>query len=118
MSKIYNQNYFYPEDILYQLSQNSSKPVMYIRADGPNACEDISKKEEVWDFYVGKCDTTILSGLMERGELYCYFETMIEASNAFQEWFPQKRDLETSEMDYYIYVNLMHVKENINYVNG
>lgn len=116
--KTYNIDYFYPDDILFQLAKLSEKPVMYIRADGPKNCKDEAKLNEIWEFYYGKCDSQILSGLQQNGEVYCYFMTIQQAMNAFHEWFPQKSDLDESEMDYYVYVNLLSVSDDINVVNG
>lgn len=106
-------DYFYPQDIHFQLSKNSNKPVMYIRADGPNNCEDADKVKEVWDFYYDKCDNTILSGLIEAGEIYCYFLTVDHALQAFNDWFPQKNVLSEDEMDFYFHVSVISVDDNV-----
>jgi len=114
----YNEDYFYSESVLLELSKQSGKPVMYIRADGPNSTTDAEKIQDIWDFYIGKCPNEIISSLMTKGEVYCYFKTQTAADNAFHEWFPQKSQLLPEEMHYYFYVNLVNVSEGVNNVNG
>lgn len=118
MISSYNTDYFYTSDVLFQLSLLSGKPVMHIRADGPLNCNDENKINEIWDFYYGKCDNAVLTGLREQGEMYCYFLTTNQAMNAFHEWFPQQHDLEETEKDFYIYARVLNVSENIDVVNG
>lgn len=118
MSKIYNVDYFFPEEILYNLSKVSQKPVMYIDAVGPKNCKDPERLAEVWDFYIDKCDNTILCGLMQRKELYCYFETESQALEYFNDWFPQKSALSDEEMDFYFYVRVVNVSSGLDIVNG
>lgn len=118
MSKVYNVDYFSTDDVLFQLSKKTEGPVMYIRADGPNNCQDKSKLDEIWEFYLGKCDDSILALLMQKGEAYCYFLTDNQARECFYDWFPQKSDLEESEMDYYIYARLLNVSSEIDVENG
>lgn len=114
----YNVDYFTKEDVVYQLSLKSQSPVMHIVSIGPNNCSDSIKKQEVWDFYLGKCDNKILSMLMQMGEAYCYFLTENQAINAFYEWFPQDSDLDDTEKDYYIYARLINVSSGLDVVNG
>lgn len=116
--KTYNIDYFFKEDIIYQLSSLSEKPVIYFRADGPKSCDDIQKIEEVWDFYFGKADGSILSGLQQTGEVYCYFMDLNQAYDAFNEWFPQKTDLTDDEMHFYVYAQLVSVKDSVDIING
>lgn len=118
MSLYYNVDYFYPSDTLYQLSKHSGKTVMYIKAIGPNLCENLERKREIWDFYYGKCDETILSSLRQNGEIYCYFLTEQQAIEAFHEWFPQQSYLEEDEMDFYFYVRLVNAITDVEMVNG
>lgn len=114
----YNQDYFYTEELLSQLSKLSGQPVMYLRADGPSNIENIEERNEVWEFYYGKCDSSILAALQDKGEVYCYFKTDTEAFNAFHEWFPQKSYLEEDEMKFYVYVCLVNENSGVNIVNG
>ena len=114
----YNEDYFYQEEIIFQLSKQSGLPVMYLRADGPKSVKDSEKLNEIWDFYFDKCDMTILGSLQDRGEVYCYFKTDEQAFNAFHEWFPQKNQLLEEEMDYYIYVYLVNASSGVTIVNG
>lgn len=114
----YNNDYFFPEETLDQLSKHSGKPVMYIRADGPSSITDQQKLNDVWDFYIGKCPNKILAGLQQRGQLYCYFSTETEAWNAFNEWFPQKKQLLEEEMHYYIYAELVNIATGVDVING
>ena len=114
----YNIDYFFKEDMLFQLSKQSNKAVMYIRADGPNSVNDSERLEEIWDFYYGKCDIQIINALKQNGEVYCYFMTETQANNAFHEWFPQKNQLLDEEMEFYIYVNLVNVSTGVDVVNG
>jgi hypothetical protein len=114
----YNQDYFYSEELLFQLSKSSGLPVMYIRADGPNSVEDSTERNEIWEFYYGKCDNVILGALQDKGEVYCYFKTETEAFNAFHEWFPQKSQLLDEEMQYYIHVYYVNASTGVSIVNG
>lgn len=118
MNYTYNINYFYPEDILLQLSKDSQKPVMYINAVGIKNCDDVEKVNEVWDFYYDKCDNQILSGLRQRGELYCYFLTIEQAMQSFHDWFPQQGDLLEDEMHFYFHVRIVDVSSGTDVVNG
>lgn len=118
MKKEYNKDYFYPEETLNLLSKHSGKPVLYIRADGPSNCDDSQKLSDIWDFYYGKCDDNIISGLKQRGELYCFFDEEYQALDAFNEWFPQKSDLLDDEMDYYVYVEMVNFSSGVNIKNG
>jgi hypothetical protein len=118
MIKTYNVDYFYPQDLIYQLSLLSQKAVMYIRADGPNSCEDDTKKEEIWQFYYDKCDNVVVDGLRDDGEMYCYFTTVNQAFDCFNEWFPQKSDLQDDEMEFYIYARIVSVPDSVDVVNG
>jgi hypothetical protein len=118
MTKTYNIDYFLANDAHFHLSKNSGQPVMYINAVGPNNCIDSVKKAEIWDFYHGKCDSSILSALMQNGEVYCYFATDSQAFDSFSEWFPQKSDLSDEEMDYYIYARIINVSTGVDVVNG
>lgn len=118
MINTYNVDYFYTDDVIHQLSLLSGKPVMYIRADGPNQCEDVDKLNDIWEFYYDKCDNTVISGLRDKGEMYCFFLTTEQAMEAFNDWFPQKAQLEDDEMDFYIFAQLKFVSENIDIVNG
>jgi hypothetical protein len=83
-----------------------------------NNCQDESRKEEVWGFYYDKCDNTIVSGLRQNGKLYCNFLTVEQAFQAFHDWFPQKEQLQEDEMDFYIYVHLISVSDNVDIING
>jgi len=118
MINTYNVDYFYREDILYQLSKLSGKAVMYIRADGPNNCEDANKINDIWEFYYDKCDNVVVSGLIQDGELYCNFLTIEQAFQAFHDWFPQKEQLEDDEMDFYIFARLVSVSDDVDMING
>jgi hypothetical protein len=114
----FNEDYFYTESVLQQLSMKSGQPVMYARADGPNTVTDPAELEEIWGFYLGKCPLEILNALRSKGEVYCYFRTQTAADNAFHEWFPQKNQLLDEEMGYYIYANVINASEGVNNVNG
>lgn len=114
----YNIDYFSSSDVLFQISKLSEKPLMYIRADGPNQCQNPEILNQVWDFYDDKCDVNIIAGLKQFGEIYCYFLTKEQAWNAFNEWFPQKSDLSDEEKDFYFYVRLVSVNDDIDIVNG
>ena len=94
----YNEEYFYAESVLHQLSKQSGGPVMYMRADGPKSVTDAAQLEDIWDFYIGKCPLDII--------------------NAFHEWFPQKKQLLDEEMGYYIYAEVINVSEGVHNVNG
>lgn len=117
MIQTYNVDYFYPFDLLHQLSLTADKPVLYLNAIGPSACTE-ERKNEIWEFYYDKCDNTVISGLRQEGEMYCYFLSMEQAFRCFNEWFPQKRDLTEEEMDFYVYARLIYAKDNIDIVNG
>jgi len=111
MIKSYNTDYFYPIDLLFQLSKQSGRPVMHLKVDG-------KRSDDVWEFYYDKADNTVVSSLRDRGEVYCYFTTIEQATDAFHEWFPQQSFLEESEMDYYVYVELVDVSSGAHFVNG
>jgi hypothetical protein len=115
---LYQHNYFLDTDILSQLSKHSGKPVIYMRADGPLSLTDSEELQEVWEFYIGKCDLNILNCLRQFGHAYCYFETDDQAWDAFNEWFPNKNELLDEEMKYYVYQNLISFHSDINVVNG
>ena len=114
----YSQQYFIETDILMQLSKHAGKPVMYLKAEGPSSLSNQEEIDEVWEFYVGKCDMDILNCLMQFGHAYCYFETDTQAWDAFNEWFPNKNELLEEEMKYYIYQNLVSFHSDINVVKG
>lgn len=118
MKFTYNTNYFYPDDVLYQLSKNYKGPVMYIESTGIKNCLDEDRKNEVWEFYYDKCDNVILSGLRQRGEVYCYFLTNEQALEAFNDWFPQKSALTEEEMDFYFYARIVNAESGLDVVNG
>ena len=40
----YNTDFFYPIDLMHQLSKNAGKPVMHLKVDG-------KRSDEVWEFY-------------------------------------------------------------------
>lgn len=114
----YNIDYFLSDDILFQLSKLSNRPVMYMKAEGPLNCKNAEKIDEIWDFYHDKCDNNIIASLKQSGEIYCYFLTSDQAWNAFNEWFPQQSDLTEEEKDFYIYVRYVSVADGIDIVNG
>ena len=107
----YNTEYFYPVDLLHQLSKNAGKPVIHFKVDGP-------KSDEVWEFYYDKADNTVVSSLRSKGEVYCYFQTVEQAIDAFHEWFPQEDSLEDDEKHFYVAVELVDVSSGAHYVNG
>lgn len=112
----YFKEYFIDSDLLFQLSKHSGKPVMFIRADGLVDCDD-AKKEEVWDFYIGKCELSILNCLKQFGHSYVYFETFEQAKNAFEEWFPNYNDLMDDEKHFYFYQHLVFYENGLNITN-
>ena len=118
MNYNFNEDYFYVESVLHQLSKKSGGPVMYMRADGPNSVTDAAQLEDIWDFYVGKCPLDILNALRSRGEVYYYPRSQTAADNAFHDWFPQKKQLQDEEMGYYIYAEVINVSEGVHIVNG
>lgn len=107
----YNTDYFYPVDILFQLSKQSGKPVMRFKVDG-------KRSDDVWEFYYDKADNTVVSSLRDKGEVYCYFMTIEQAMDAFHEWFPQESDLTEEEKDFYVAVELLDVSSGAHFVNG
>ncbi len=107
----YNTDFFYPVDLLFQLSKQSGKPVMHFKVDG-------KKSDEVWEFYYNKADNTVVSGLRDKGEVYCYFQTVEQAMDAFHEWFPQESDLEDDEKHFYVAAELVDVSSGAHFVNG
>jgi hypothetical protein len=113
----YFEEYFTQDDIIYQLSKNSQKPVMFIESTGLKNCQDAEKVEEVWDFYLGKCDMQIYNALKQYGSVYCYFDTETQAINAFEEWFPNNGDLMDDEKHFYFYQHLVVYSTGINITN-
>ena len=111
----YKKDYFIDEDVIFQLSNLSGKPVMYFRADGPTKYPD--KAQEVWEFYVGKCDLNILNCIRQFGHAYCYFDSLSQATESFEEWFPNKNQLGDDEEHFYIYQHLVFPQESINVTN-
>lgn len=111
MITTYNTDYFYPDDLLFQLSKLSGKPVIRFKVNG-------KKSDEIWEFYYDKADNTVVSSLREVGEVYTYFLTLEQAVDAFHEWFPQESDLSEEEKDFYVSVELIDVSSGVNYVNG
>jgi hypothetical protein len=107
----YNTDFFYPIDLLYQLSKNAGKPVMHLKVDG-------KRSDEIWEFYWNKADNTVVSSLRDKGEVYCYFQTIQQATDAFNEWFPQEEHLGEDEKDYYVSVELVDVASGAHFVNG
>lgn len=90
-----------------QLAKNSGKVVMHLRADGPLQCNDEEKVNEVWDFYFDKVDINVYNMLREFGEVFCYFMTNEQATNALEDWFPRKSQLLDDEQHFYIYANVV-----------
>ena len=107
----YNTDYFYPADLLYQLSKLSGKAVIHFKVDS-------KRSDDIWDFYFDKADNTVVSSLRDKGEVYCYFLTVEQAYEAFHDWFPQESDLTEEEMDYYVAVHLVDVNSGVDVVNG
>ncbi len=103
----YGKNIFIEDDIIHQLAKHSNKFVMHIKAVCAIECEDETKEQEVWDFYFGKCDLNVLNILMQFKEAYCYFETLSQATDAFEEWFPCKKQLLEDEMHLFVKVILV-----------
>lgn len=103
----YGENIFIEDDILAQLAKQSNKIVMHIKATGAIECNDSEKEQEVWDFYYGKCDLNVLNILSQFKEAYCYFETPFQAINAFEEWFPNKKQLLEEESHLFIKVTII-----------
>lgn len=114
----YNIDYFYPEDLLYNLSKASGKAVMQIVSVGPQNCNDKERENEVWEFYYDKCNNDILLGLKKTGEIYCYFITDEIALECFNDWFPQKNTLTDDEMDFYFYVRVVNAATGFDIENG
>jgi len=100
----YGKNIFIEDDILQELAKSSGKIVMHIKAVGAIECDDPIKEEEISDFYYGKCDTNVLNILIQFKEAYCYFETVNQAMNAYEEWFPYKKQLLDDEKHLYMRV--------------
>lgn len=113
---IYGEDYFYADSVLEQISKQSNGPVMHMRADGPNSAT-AEELVDIWDFYIGKVPNKILAALQSKGEVYCYFKTQQEATFAFQDWFPQKKQLLEEEMKYYIYAEMVNVAEGVYSIN-
>lgn len=107
----YNTDYFYPIDLLNQLSKLSGKPIIHFKVNE-------KKSDDIWDFYYDKADNTVVSSLRDRGEVYCYFFTVEQALEAFHDWFPQESDLTEDEKDYYVAVHLVDVNSGVDVVNG
>lgn len=107
----YNTDFFYPIDLMHQLSKNAGKPVMHLKVDG-------KRSDEVWEFYWNKADNTVVSSLRDKGEVYCYFQTIQQATDAFNEWFPQESDLQDDEKQFYVAVELVDVDSGAHFVNG
>jgi hypothetical protein len=103
----YKENIFIEDDIIHQLSSYSNKYVMHLKAIGAIECDDAEKEETIWEFYYGKCDIDVLNILMQFKEAYCYFETFDQATNAFEEWFPNKAQLLEDEMHLHVMVTLV-----------
>jgi hypothetical protein len=113
----YFEDYIAESDIIFHLSKNSGKPVMYIESTGIKNCDDEEKIEEVWDFYLDKCDINIYNALRQFGKIYCYFDTEEQAQNAFDEWFPNHSDLMDDEKHFYFYQHLVIYANGINITN-
>lgn len=111
MITTYNIDYFYPDDLLFQLSKLSGKPVIRFRVDG-------KKSDDVWEFYYDKADNTVVSSLRDVGEVYTYFLTLDQAVDAFNEWFPQESDLTEDEKHFYVSVELVDVSSGVYFANG
>lgn len=107
----YNTDFFYPVDLLFQLSKNSGKPVARFKVDG-------KRSDDVWEFYYDKADNTVVSSLRDKGEVYCYFQTIEQAIDAFHQWFPQESDLLEDEKHFYVSVELVDVSSGAYMVNG
>jgi hypothetical protein len=113
----YFNEYFQQNDVVFQLSKHSNKPVMFIESTGLKDCEDLTKVEEVWDFYLGKCNIDIYNCLRQFGHAYCYFDTEEQAKNAFEEWFPNYGDLMDDEKHFYFHQHLVFYEKNLNITN-
>jgi hypothetical protein len=103
----YGKNIFLEDDIIHQLSKYTGKYVMHIKAVGAIECNDSQKEESIWDFYFGKCDLNVLNILMQFKEAYCYFETLTQATDAYEEWFPCKKQLLEEESHLFVKVILV-----------
>lgn len=103
----YGENIFIEDDILAQLAKNSGKIVMHLKAIGAIECDDPEKEQEIWDFYYGKCNLNVLNILSQFKEAYCYFETPTQAIDAFEEWFPNKKQLLEEEQHLFVRVTII-----------
>jgi hypothetical protein len=113
----YFEEYFTQDDVILQLSKHSKKPVMYIECVGLKNCEDEQKIDEVWDFYLDKCDIHVYNALKQFGSIYCYFDTEEQARNAFEEWFPNYGELLDDEKYFYFYQHLVVYENGLNITN-
>jgi hypothetical protein len=113
----YFEEYFVEDDVLFQISKQSNKPVMYIESTGLKDCGDDQKIEEVWNFYLDKCDIDVYNALRQFGKVYCYFSTEEQAKNAFEEWFPNYNDLLDEEKHFYFFQHLVVYSSGLNITN-
>jgi hypothetical protein len=113
----YKQNIFLKDDIIHELSKYSSKYVMHLKAVGAIECDDSVIEESIWEFYYGKCDLNVLNILMEFKEAYCYFDTLNQATDAFDEWFPCKKQLLEEEMHLFVEVTLVSPDGSLTVLN-
>lgn len=113
----YGENIFLEDDIIHQLSKFTGKYVMHIKAIGAIECDDPVKEETIWEFYFNKCDLNVLNILMQYKEAYCYFDTLSQATNAFDEWFPLKKQLLEEEMHLFVKVLLVSPNGTLTVLN-
>lgn len=104
---------FVEDDIIKQLAKHSNKIVMHIKAVGALECDDPVKEEEVWDFYLNKCNLDVLNILIQEKEVYCYFDTLDQAVGAFEEWFPNQNQLLEEEKHLFIRTFIVSPDESI-----
>lgn len=113
----YGKNIFIESEIIHQLAKHTNKYVMHIKAVGAIECDDEEKIESIWEFYYGKCDTNVLNVLIQFKEAYCYFETLEEATSAFSEWFPNKKQLLDEEMHLFVQLMLVSPDDSLDVIN-
>lgn len=107
---IESSNVIAKPDFAIELAKKSKKYIMFVRAEGPLNCKDLSKLEEIWNFYSDKMDPVVFNDLKQYGEVYIYFDGKDYPHECMEEWFVPKRLLEDGEydldMDYYFYVEI------------
>jgi hypothetical protein len=84
-------------DMVEQHATATDKIVVYIRADGPRMYPD--KAQAVWDLLEETCDINVKYALMQYGEVYCYFNSVNQARNTIEEWFPEVELIKNDQYD-------------------